>query len=145
MLTVPALPDLALPGAGGRFSAAVRLEVGGEATTVHVERCAAGRLRDTYPVAAHDVEVRPDPHLHGPELSAVLGQLAAAIRVADGRCRRVVYAVDAPDPARVAAAEEAGFRYVVDVDVAGREHSLLVAEPGWVTATDMALERVPGS
>ncbi|GCE44881.1 hypothetical protein Rhow_000507 [Rhodococcus wratislaviensis] len=47
--------------------------------------------------------------------------------------------------ATIAAAEAAGFRYVVDVDVAESELSLLVSEPGWVTEVDIDLEHVPGS
>jgi len=41
------------------------------------------------------------------------------------------------------AAEMAGFRPVVDVDVPGAELRLFVAEPVWVSNID--LQRVPGA
>ncbi|MGP3911331.1 hypothetical protein [Nonomuraea sp. 10N515B] len=125
MITVPLLPDLAPAFQGAR---------------VRLERCAAGRLREAYPVAAHDIELQVDEA--GTEL---LRALVDSVSVADPRCRRVVYAVPEGDLARIAAAESAGFRYVVDVDLADAQLSLLVAEPAWVTRTDMDLGQVPDS
>jgi hypothetical protein len=57
----------------------------------------------------------------------------------------VVFAAPVDDLEIVAAAEAAGFRYVVDVEVPGEDLSLLVAEPEWVTRVDMDLDRVPGT
>jgi hypothetical protein len=74
-----------------------------------------------------------------------LGLLLRAVLAADPDCRRVVHAVPEGDRTAIEAAEAAGFRYVVDVDLHDRQLSLLVAEPGWVTATDLDLDRVPGS
>ncbi|WP_213575840.1 hypothetical protein [Rhodococcus sp. USK13] len=123
------------------------------AVTVELTRCARGRLRHAYPVAAHDVEVRVSDVATADDLTAVLEVLTPAIRIADPQCRKVVYAVDRDDSGRSplsalatsAAAEAAGFRYVVDVDIADAELSLLVAEPDWVTAVDIDLDHVPGT
>ncbi|RVX38879.1 hypothetical protein EDD27_1207 [Nonomuraea polychroma] len=123
MMPVPPVPDLA----PALHDADVRLE-----------RCATGRLRDAYPVAAHDLELRVNEATTG-----LLRALVEAVSVADPRCRRVVYAVPEGDLAGIAAAEAAGFRYVVDVDLADAQLSLLVAEPAWVTRTDMDLDNVP--
>jgi hypothetical protein len=71
--------------------------------------------------------------------------LAGAIQAADPRCRRVVFAAPVDDLEIVAAAQAAGFRYVVEVEVPGEDLSLLVAEPEWVTRVDMDLDRVPGT
>jgi hypothetical protein len=112
---------------------------------VEIQRCSAGRLRHAYPAGAHDVEVRI-AEASTPELCTdVLRVLAGAIQVADPRCRRVVFAAPVDDLEIVAAAEAAGFRYVVDVEVPGEDLSLLVAEPEWVTTVDMDLDRVPGT
>ena len=110
-----------------------------------LERCVAGRLHDAYPVNRHDVEVRLTEQLTTNEVTRVLEAMVRAALEQDPRCRRVVFAVDVDDVATMAAAEEAGFRYVVDVDIPDAELSLLVAEPDWVTAVDMDLDRVPGT
>jgi hypothetical protein len=109
-----------------------------------LERCAHGRLRDAYPVAEHDIEIRLDD-TPADELTALLGALSAAVQQADPQCRRVVFGAPRGDLAILAAAEAAGFRYVVDVDLAGASLSLAVAEPSWVTSVDMDLGRVPGT
>ncbi|MEU6408200.1 hypothetical protein [Microbispora sp. NPDC046933] len=122
MINVPPVPDLAPPG-----------------VAVRLERCAAGRLRHAYPVAAHDIE------LQAAEADAgLLRALVDAVAEADPQCRRVVYAVPEGDLDRMAVAEAAGFRYVIDVDLADAQLSLLVVEPEWVTRTDMDLDHVPG-
>jgi hypothetical protein len=111
---------------------------------VVVERCAAGQLRDCYPAHTHDVEVRPtvsEPAV----LTDLLEALVAGVLAADPHCRRVVFAAPAGAPDAVAAAESAGFRYIVDVDLRDAEVSLLVVEPDWARAVDMDLDRVPGS
>ncbi|GAA2411790.1 hypothetical protein GCM10010191_21470 [Actinomadura vinacea] len=112
---------------------------------VALARCATGRLRDAYPVNSHDVEVRLTEPLPADEVTRVLGQASRGVFEQEPHCRRVVFAVPVDDLATLAAAESAGFRYVVDVDLPGAELSLLVAEPAWVTAVDMDLDRVPGT
>jgi hypothetical protein len=109
-----------------------------------LERCTRGRLRDAYPVAEHDIEIRLDD-APTDELAALLGALSAAVQQADPQCRRVVFGAPSGDLATLAAAEDAGFRYVVDIDLADTSLSLAVAEPSWVTSVDMDLDRVPGT
>ena len=112
---------------------------------LELQRCVSGRLRDAYPVHAHDVEVRAVDDVAVQAIVAPLGELAEAILAADPQCRRIVFAAPAGDAATVTAAQSAGFRYVVDVDIPGAELSLLVAEPQWVTRVDADLQHVPGS
>jgi len=138
MIAVPSLPELDIPGA--LKTTAPGIDVG-----VRVERCASGRLRDTYPAGARDLEVRIDGGCPHDTLTELLRALVDAIRAADPHCRRVVYAAAEGDRDTVAAAAVAGFRHVVDVDLGEQQLSLLVAEPGWVTATDMDLDHVPGT
>lgn len=109
---------------------------------VVVEPCLGGRLGDTYPASQHDVEIRlldvaPDA------ASEVLRTESDRILSADPGCRKVVLAVAEGDLDLVRAAEAAGFRFVVDVDLPGEQLSLFVREPAWVTAVDMDLDRVP--
>ena len=108
--------------------------------SVLFERCVAGRLSRAYPAAAHDVELRAS----SPSV-AELRSWADKAFAADERCRRVVYAVAAGDAVGSENAREAGFRHVVDVDLADEELELWVVEPDWVTKTDVDLDRVPGS
>ncbi|MDX3458519.1 hypothetical protein PV396_42420 [Streptomyces sp. ME02-8801-2C] len=152
MLTVPPLPPLDPPygwrvvlAAGTRFTGRFHLHGPGTDTDVEVEveRCAAGRLRDTYPVSAHDVEVRGASGALGRLPSAALRMLVEAVWTADPRCRRVVHAVSDCGPNSLAEAEAAGFRHVLDVDLADEQLRLLVAEPEWVTGGDRRLDRVP--
>jgi hypothetical protein len=121
----------------------LRFDHNGTAIEFSARRCAEGRLRHAYPVGAHDVELAvPDdaaPH----RVTRPLAALAQTILNSDNSCRRVVFAASAGDAAMVSAAEAAGFRYVLDVDVPGAELSLLVAEPSWITELDD--DRVPGS
>lgn len=112
---------------------------------VEVERCAAGPLRDAYPVSAHDIAVQVFGRPAADVLTDVLVSVVDAVLTSDPRCRRVVYAARAGDHDAVWAAEAAGFRYVLDVDVPGAELSLLVAEPAWVSRVDIDLDHVPGT
>ncbi|WP_433476268.1 hypothetical protein ACQPZP_03980 [Spirillospora sp. CA-142024] len=125
-----------------RVAGRMRVHGDGVETAVQVERCAAGRLRDAYPVGARDLEVRVPDAVAGDALSALLRALADAVRKADPACRRVVFAAPEGDVDRVAAAESAGFRYVVDVDLGETALSLLVSEP---SPADLDLRHVPGT
>lgn len=116
----------------------------GAATTVEVQRCAAGRLENAYPVSLHDIEVRFPDAVDAGVARAVLDVLVPAILRADPECRRVVFSVPRDDALAAQAAEAAGFRFVVDVDLPDAELSLFVSEPEWVTEVDMDLDRVPG-
>jgi hypothetical protein len=115
------------------------------ASDLRARRCAEGRLRDAYPVSAHDIEIHTPNDSVPQALTRHLAEFADAILRADPQCRRIVLAVTAGDQGSVAGAVAAGFRYVLDVDVPGAELSLLVAEPNWVTDVDVALGTVPGS
>lgn len=109
---------------------------------VVLEHCVTGRLREAYPVSERDVEVRA-AGLAPAELTTTLERAVPAIEAADPLCRRIVFAAPEGDVSVLEAAEAAGFRYVVDVDLPEGPVSLAVAEPGWVTAVDMDLDRVP--
>jgi hypothetical protein len=115
----------------------------GPAGLGRLEPCASGRLRDSYPVNAHDVEARVAGQVPPPQLADWLRSAAREALTDDPRCRRVVFAAPAGGQAAIDAAKAAGFRYVADVDLPGEELSLFVTEPGWVTALDS--ERVPGT
>ncbi|MFI1353058.1 hypothetical protein ACH4TV_05665 [Streptomyces sp. NPDC020898] len=156
MFTVPAVPTrLTLgPGwetvqeSGGRVAADLRVRRGGGngvTVDVRLERCVSGRLRDTYPVGAHDVEVRIGAGCPQDVRPALLRAVREAVQAADPRCRRVVHAVPVGEGEWTAAAESAGFRYAVDVDLGLEQLGLLVAEPDWVTGPDLDLDRVPGA
>ena len=110
---------------------------------LHARRCIDGPLRDTYPVGKYDVELYVAKDVTPEYLIGPLAEVAGAILAADPHCRRVVFAAPAGDQATVSAAEEAGFRYVLDVEVRERELSLLVAEPHWATKVNLDLDRVP--
>jgi hypothetical protein len=123
----------------------VRLRFDQEGTPIEFSArcCADGRLRNAYPVSAHDVELDVLNGAAPQQIMRPLAVLTQAILNSDDSCRRVVFAAPADDHALVAAAQAAGFRYVLDVDVPGAELSLLVAEPRWVTEFDN--DRVPGA
>ena len=129
--------------ASSRSRATLRLRHGdGPDTVVEVERCAAGRLRGTYPAGRHDIEIaitRPG----GPE-AEVLRRMVAAIWSVDSRCRRIVLALSPGDRRGAEAALAAGFRYGVDVDVPGAGTvDLFVIEPDWAVGVGVDVERVP--
>jgi hypothetical protein len=106
-------------------------------------RCIDGRLRDAYPVSAHDVELEAVTTASPHRVTRPLAALSQTILKSDPQCRRIVVAAPARDQAMAAAVQAAGFRYVLDVDVPGEQLSLFVLEPLWVTALDD--DRVPGS
>ena len=113
---------------------------------ITVAKCINGRLRNAYPVGRHDVElvVTQVPPGH---LADVLRNESARILSDDPDCRKVIFAARADDLSAVAAAEEAGFRFVVEVDVPDGgevlELMLLVREPPRVTRVDMDLDHPP--
>ena len=149
-MTFPTLPVLHLPeswAVSARQITRTRTEYvlrppDSDEITVTVERCGSGRLADTYPVSTHDIEVMVSGVRSG-TLTMVLQQVAAAVQQDDPRCRRIVFASPVRDVSVIAAVEQAGFRYVVDVDIADTSVSLLAVEPSWVTTVDMDLDRVP--
>jgi hypothetical protein len=112
---------------------------GGEATRLVVERCVAGRLRLSYPVGGHDLEIR----VEGNPRADVIRALATALLDADPVCRRIVLAYAPQDSVAIDEASEAGFRAVVEVDLDSETLQLLVLEPDWVRGVDLELDRVP--
>lgn len=102
-------------------------------------RARAGELRDAYPAGTHDIELgvvgRPDP--------AAAAAYTAALLQANPRCRRIVLPVAELDLEEIGWAEEAGFRYVIDVETISGGYSLLVTEPQWVVDQPAILEDIP--
>lgn len=113
----------------------------GPATTIRLQRCAAGHLRDSYPTGAYDIEIDAPTALSG----EILAILVPAIQDAEPHCRRIVVAPSTDDDRAVAAALSAGFRLVTDVDLPDAHLALLVAEPHWVTVHDTDPATVPGT
>lgn len=111
----------------------------GEPARIQVRRAREGELALAYPAGTHDRELVVEG---SPSPAAVAG-LAAAILAADERCRRVVLPVPEQDLPAIAWAEEAGFRYVVDVETRAGSFSLLVVEPGWVLEQPHVLADIP--
>ncbi|MEX0427611.1 hypothetical protein AB3X52_08275 [Nocardioides sp. DS6] len=125
------------------------------APRITVEHTLTGRLGPAYPAARHDLELRVSG-VPTEELAAVLTAESERILREEPACRKVVFAAPAGDVAVMEAAEAAGFRYVVDVDIAADpagphpdghdgtlELSLLVREPDFVTQVDPDLDHVP--
>lgn len=106
---------------------------------IRVRRARAGDLVDAYPAGSHDVELLPPADAS----AALLAQAAEEAFAVDPRCRRVVLAVPEGDLQAIARAEDAGFRYVVDVEIRAGGRSLLVREPDWVLAQPHVLEDIP--
>lgn len=104
-----------------------------------MRRARLGEFVDAYPAGAHDLEMLIDAL---PTADVVQAVVAAQFEN-DPRCRRVIFAVPEDDVPRIAWAEAAGFRYVVDVEVRSGVYSLLVAEPGWVSAQPHVLDDIP--
>ncbi|MEW1654105.1 hypothetical protein [Streptomyces sp. NPDC093707] len=151
MIPVPPLPDVRLApdwrtATRHRTRHAQQLHVAGRsgAAEVRLERCAAGRLRDAYPVGSRDLEVRADACAED-VLPGLLTALADALGATDPRCRRLVFAAPADDRPRIAAAESAGFRHVVEIDLGTDAYRLMTWEPAWATCNDPDLDRVPGA
>lgn len=117
----------------------------GRTSRVRLCRCAAGRLRGAYPVGSHDIEVSVTGDGAAGPWPDLLAAVRATVEEADPRCRRIVLALAVTAADEIAAAARAGFRPVVEVDLADAELVLMVAEPAWVGAADDAGDRVPGT
>ena len=99
----------------------------------------SGELVDAYPAGAHDRELA----LEGVLATGAVRAFTDALLSSDPRCRRVVLSVPEMDLDAIRFGEEAGFRYVVDVETRAGAFSLLVAEPEWVIDQAQALDDIP--
>jgi hypothetical protein len=106
---------------------------------IGVRYARAGELVDAYPAGTHDRELA----IEGDPTPTAVAELTTRVLADDGRCRRVVLPVPEQDLAAIAWAEEAGFRYVVDVETRSGGYSLLVTEPEWVLEQPHILEDIP--
>lgn len=113
--------------------------VGGVASALANRRARTGELRDAYPSGTHDIELR---YLGQPDPKVMAGYTGGLLEN-DPRCRRVVLAVPELDLDAIAWAEDAGFRYVIDVETHAGAVSLLVTEPQWVLDQPAILEDIP--
>lgn len=112
---------------------------------MEVRRSDSGWLKDAYPVGAHDIECYCGwPNAPQAFAAAVTAFVSAAFDT-DPMCRRVVFSVDHEAAEAIAAAQQEGLTYVVDVDVRDAELALLVAEPNWCRILDRAIDVVPGT
>lgn len=104
-----------------------------------IRRVRTGELVDAYPAGTHDLQLfvqrRPAPD--------ILADYADRILTAHPRCRRIVFAAATGDLDTISWAEEAGFRFVVDVQTRAGEYALLVIEPEWVSSQPQVLEDIP--
>lgn len=117
---------------------------GGTPHEVRARFAVRGPRGNAYPAGIADLELDPRG-LGDPDALRGLGE---RILRENPACRRVVLPVPAGDLDAIGFAEDAGFRYVVDVDVAGErgeitELSLLVLEPGWVADAPTAVDDLP--
>jgi hypothetical protein len=112
---------------------------GGGTARLGIRPARTGDLVDAYPAGADDEELAIGGE---PELQAVRDYVADVLEH-HPRCRRVVLAVPERDLEAIGWAEDAGFRFVVDVETRAGAHSLLVVEPDWVLAQPHALEDIP--
>lgn len=111
----------------------------GGTARIGVRHARAGDLVDAYPAGTHDRELV----VEGDPTPAAVAAFAQRVLVDDVRCRRVVLPVPEGDVAVIGWAEDAGFRYVVDVGTRDGEYSLLVTEPDWVLAQPHVLDDIP--
>jgi hypothetical protein len=98
-----------------------------------------GDLVDAYPASTHDRELVIEG---APELNAIR-DFVKELLITEPRCRRVVFPVPEGDLEAIRWAEDAGFRFVVNVETRVSAYSLLVVEPEWVLAQPQALDRIP--
>jgi hypothetical protein len=116
----------------------VASESGGHAR-IGIRSARSGDLVDSYPAGTHDREFR----LEGDVTARAVTEIVTDVLSADPRCRRIVLPVPAGDLDAIGWAEQAGFRYVVDVDTREAHYSLLVIEPDWVVDQPSTLEDIP--
>lgn len=91
-------------------------------------------LRHTYPFGASDVTV---------DFSNALVMRDAFEKVfsQDENCRRIVVAVEQGNTEEISICEDAGMRFVLDVQLrTGEEVSLMVVEPAWVQNQSTEIE-----
>ncbi|MDP8013541.1 hypothetical protein GS894_16030 [Rhodococcus hoagii] len=117
---------------------------GGTPHEVRARFAVRGPLGNAYPAGIADLEL----DLRGLGDPDALRGVGEQILRENLACRRIVLPVPAGDLDAIGFAEDAGFRYVVDVDVAGErgeitELSLLVLEPGWVADAPTAVDDLP--
>lgn len=113
--------------------------VDGGIARIEVRYVRHGDLVDAYPASTHDRELV----IEGvPELNAIR-EYVAELLIREPRCRRVVFPVPEGDLEAIRWAEDAGFRYVVNVETRVAAYSLLIVEPDWVLAQPWALNRIP--
>lgn len=127
----------ALPPGFDRFFEAVGVD--GTPALIGVRPARSGHLVDAYPAGTHDIELAT----HGLVAAREVQRVTREVLEADPRCRRVVLPVPEQDLAAIAWAEEAGYRYVVDVETRDGGYSLLVTEPEWVLEQPHILEDIP--
>lgn len=114
--------------------------VGAEgAARIGVRHARAGELVDAYPAGTHDRELV----IEGAPLPGEVARVSEKVLAHDLRCRRIVLPVPERDLDAIAWAEEAGYRYVVDVETRSGAYSLLVVEPEWVLAQPHVLDDIP--
>lgn len=120
------------------------VEDGGTPHEARARFAVRGPLGNAYPAGIADLEL----DARGLGDPGALRGLGERILRENPACRRVVLPVPAGDLDAIGFAEDAGFRYVVDVDVPGErgevtELSLLVLEPGWVADAPTAVDDLP--
>jgi hypothetical protein len=128
-----------VPAAGTGSTAYEVTEDGQPRGRVEVRFAAASDVGAAYPAGVRDRLLEPPADAP----AAALQLVSEAVMAADPACRRLVLAVPEGDIAQVARGEEAGYRYVVDVDLPRRSVSLLAAEPEWVLEQSRHLDDVP--
>jgi hypothetical protein len=111
----------------------------GSPALIGVRQVRSGHLVDAYPAGTHDLELAT----HGLVSAAEVQRITREVLAEDPRCRRVVLPVPEQDLVAIAWAEEAGYRYVVDVETRTGGYSLLVTEPQWVLEQPHILEDIP--
>ena len=113
--------------------------VDGARSSLGHRRARSGELREAYPAGTHDIELG---YTGVPRPDAVADYTADLLR-AIPRCRRVVLPLPERDLEAIGWAEDAGFRYVIDVETITGGYSLLVKEPQWVLDQPAILEDIP--
>lgn len=103
-----------------------------------------GPLGKAYPAGIADLELDAGALRDTRALRAVGDRILRE----NPSCRRIVLPVPAGDLDAIGFGEDAGFRYVVDVDVPGvrgavTELALLVMEPSWVADAPTAVDDLP--